>query len=432
MSLHRALAAREAEHNPVRVAIVGVGTFALMFLAQARRTPGIHVVAAVDLDVSRARAGLASVGWTGDTQVSDRLNPVLESASIEVLVEATGDPLAGVAHALAGIEAGSHVVMVNVEADALAGPLLARRAADRGVIYSLAYGDQPALICELVDWARTCGMEVVAAGKGTRYLPSYRTSTPDTVWDLYGISAGRARSAGYNSKMYNSFLDGTKSAIEMVAVANATGIAPPPGGLGFPPAGIDELPSVLRPRADGGALDQTPVLEVVSSVRRTGEDIDRDLRWGVYVAIRAGDDYVAQRFADYGVRTDDSGRYAVLYRPLHFIGLELGVSIASVALRAEPTGAPSGFVGDAVAVAKRDLEPGDVLDGEGGYAVRGEALPAQCSLHDGALPIGLASGITISERLAAGDMVSWSDVELDEREGIAAVRRQMERESVAR
>ena len=197
-----------AAHNPVRVAIVGVGTFALMFLAQARRTPGIHVVAAVDLDVSRARAGLASVGWTGDTQVSDRLNPVLESGSIEVLVEATGDPLAGVAHALAGIEAGSHVVMVNVEADALAGPLLARRAADRGVIYSLAYGDQPALICELVDWARTCGMEVVAAGKGTRYLPSYRTSTPDTVWDLYGISAGRARTPDTTRRCTTRFSTG--------------------------------------------------------------------------------------------------------------------------------------------------------------------------------------------------------------------------------
>jgi predicted homoserine dehydrogenase-like protein len=166
---------------------------------------------------------------------------------------------------------------------------------------------------------------------------------------------------------------------------------------------------------------------VVSSLRRSGEQIDQDLRWGVYVAIRAGDDYVAQRFADYGVATDDTGRYAVLYRPLHFIGLELGPSIASIAVRAEPTGAPAGFVGDAIAVAKKDLRPGDILDGEGGYTVRGEALPAEQSLRDAALPIGLANGITVGEHLTAGDTVSWSHVELDDRDGVAAFRRQMER-----
>jgi predicted homoserine dehydrogenase-like protein len=442
MSLHQALASRAAEGAPFRVAVVGAGTFALMFLAQARRMSGVHIVAVVDLDVPRAMSRLASLDWPsetlltraasggrghGATYVTDRLEDALAQGSAEVLVEATGDPCAGVCHALAGFEAGCHVVMVNVEADALVGPLLARRAADEGVVYSLAYGDQPALICELVDWARTCGMEVVAAGKGTRYLPNYRTSTPETVWKHYGLGAERARSAGYNPKMYNSFLDGTKSAIEMTAVANATGIQPPIEGLAFPPASIDELASVLRPRSEGGALERTPVLEVVSSLRRSGEQIDRDLRWGVYVAIRASDDYVAERFADYGVPTDDTGRHAVVYRTVHFVGLELGPSIASVAVRGEPTGAPTAFVGDVVAVAKRDLRAGDVLDGEGGYTVRGEALPASRSLRDAALPVGLASGIAVTGHVRAGDMLSWSDVELDDREGVAAMRRQMER-----
>ena len=431
MNLHRGLARRAGEGRPVRVAVVGAGTFALMFLAQALRTTGIQVAAVIDLDPQRALERLVSVGWPrgrliggdapdvrdhGRTWVTDGLSSVLSDCSIEVVVEATGDPAAGVAHALAAIDAGAHVVMVNVEADVLAGPLLARRAAEAGVVYSLAYGDQPALICELVDWARTCGMEIVAAGKGTRYLPSYRLSTPATVWDHYGLSAERARSAGYNAKMYNSFLDGTKSAIEMTAVANATGVEPPSGGLGFPAASIDELPAVLRPRADGGELDRTPVVEVVSSLRRNGESVGRDLRWGVYVAIHAGDDYVAERFADYGVLTDDSGRYAVLYRPVHFIGLELGVSVASVAVRREPTGAPASFVADVVAVAKRDLRAGDVLDGEGGHSVRGEAMPARESRRNGSLPIGLAGGVAVTESVAAGETVRWSQVELDDRQ----------------
>ena len=443
MSLHRALVRRASEGRPVRVAVVGAGTFALMFLAQARRTTGVHIAAVVDLDPRRATERLVSVGWPkvtfdatdvsdacerGLTWVTDRLAGVLDDGSIDVLVEATGDPAVGVKHALAGIEAGAHVVMVNVEADVLAGPLLARRAAEAGVLYSLAYGDQPALICELVDWARTCGMELVAAGKGTRYLPSYRVSTPQTVWDHYGLSAERARKAGYNPKMYNSFLDGTKSAIEMAAVANATGLEPPSGGLGFPAASVDELPAVLRPRADGGELDRTPVVEVVSSLRRNGDSVGRDLRWGVFVAVRAGDDFVAERFADYGVLTDDTGRYAVLYRPVHFIGLELGVTVASVALRGEPTGTSEAFVGDVVAVAKRDLKPGEVLDGEGGYTVRGEALPARQSLRNGSLPIGLASGVAVCEVIGAGEVVRWSQVELDDRDGPAAVRRQMERQ----
>jgi predicted homoserine dehydrogenase-like protein len=442
MSLHQALAHRAQAGDPVRVAIVGAGTFGLMFLAQARRTVGLHVVAIVDLDPGRVLSRLRSIGWPPEalcasrppagrarrlTWVTDRLDGVLTDGSVEVVIEATGDPSAGIRHALATIGAGCHVVMVNVEADALAGPLLAGRAAEAGVIYSLAYGDQPALICELVDWARTCGLEVVAAGKGTRYLPSYRASTPDTVWDHYGLLEQRARDAGYNAKMYNSFLDGTKSAIEMTAVANATGLQPPSDGLAFPAASIDELPRVLRPLAEGGVLHRTPAVEVISSLRLNGEPVGADLRWGVYVAIRAADGYVAERFADYGVSTDDTGHYAVLYRPLHFVGLELGITVASVALRREATGAASAFVGDTVAVAKRDLRPGDVLDGEGGWTVFGQALPAPRSLRESALPIGLAHGIAVSQDVFAGAIVRWSDVELDEREGVAAIRREMER-----
>ena len=203
------------------------------------------------------------------------------------MVEATGDAVAGAAHALAAIEAGKHVVMVNVEADVLCGPALARRAAERGVVYSLAYGDQPALIAEQVDWARACGLEVIAAGKGTKYLPAFHRSTPDTVWGHYGITPERAAAGGMNPKMFNSFLDGTKSAIEMAAVANACELGVPEDGLTFPPCGVDDLPFVLRPAEAGGQLERPGMVEVVSSLERDGRPVHRDLRWGVYVVFAA-------------------------------------------------------------------------------------------------------------------------------------------------
>ena len=201
------------------------------------------------------------------------------------------------------------------------------------VVYSMAYGDQPALISELVDWARAIGFPVVCAGKGTKYLPGYHRSTPDTVWDHYGLTAEQAAAGGMNPQMFNSFLDGTKSAIEMAAVANACGLDPAPDGLAFPPCGVDDLAHVLRPRAVGGALHRAGTVEVISSEERDGRHVPGDLRWGVYVVFEAPDDYVRRCFAEYGVRTDASGGYAALYRPSHLIGLELGISVASAALR---------------------------------------------------------------------------------------------------
>jgi predicted homoserine dehydrogenase-like protein len=226
--------------------------------------------------------------------------------------------------------------------------------------------------------------------------------------------------------MFNSFLDGTKSAIEMAAVANATGLAAPRDGLLFPPCGVDELPSVLRPAADGGILAQRGTVEVVSSLQRDGRPVPRDLRWGVYVVFEAPSDYVKRCFAEYGLRTDASGRYSAMYKPYHLIGLELGISIASVVLRGEATGATGGFRGDVVATAKRKLEPGETLDGEGGYTVYGKLLPAADSLALGALPIGLAHGVKLNRGVVAGQSVRWSDVDVDGANEAVAVRREME------
>lgn len=440
MNLHKLLLEREAAERPLRVGLIGAGKFGTMFVASARTTPGLHLAAIADLDPARARQSLLRTGWppeqadaasidaafkSGGTFLTDDVGKLM-AAPLDVIIEATGNPAAGIAHALAAFKAGKSVVMVNVEADAVAGPLLARRAAEAGVVYSLAYGDQPALICEMVDWARASGFPVVAAGKGTKYLPSYHQSTPETVWGHYGITAERAREGGMNPQMFNSFLDGTKSAIEMAAVANATGLTAAPQGLEFPPCGVDDLAQVLRPRDAGGQLHHAGQVEVISSLQRDGKPVFRDLRWGVYVVFEAPSDYVARCFAEYGLVTDQSGNYSSMYKPFHLIGLELGISVASVGLRREATGVATGFRADVVATAKRDLQAGEILDGEGGYMVYGKLMPAADSLARGGLPLGLAHGIALTRTVKAGAPLSWNDVAADANAPAVKFRREME------
>jgi predicted homoserine dehydrogenase-like protein len=446
MNLHRLLLEREGAGTPLRVALIGAGKFGSMYLAQAKHTPGVHVVAVADLAPDRAKAALARTGWPAErlaarslaeaargrtTLVTDDTPAVVASPDVDIVVDATGSPAAGIRHALACCRHGKHIVMVNVEADALAGPLLAQRAREAGVVYSLAYGDQPALICEMVDWARAAGFEVVAAGKGTKYLPEYHASTPATVWPHYGFTPEMVAAGDFNAQMFNSFLDGTKSAIEMAAVANATGLVPAPGGLAFPPCGVDDLPRVLRPRDEGGHLHHAGQVEVISSLERDGRPVFRDLRWGVYVTFRAGaalgEDYVRDCFRQYGFSTDPSGRYAAMYKPYHAIGLELGISVASAGLRGEPTGQAIAWHGDVVATAKRDLAAGETLDGEGGYTVYGKLLPARDSLARGGLPLGLAHGVVLRHAVRAHECVGWDDVMIDEGDEAVALRRAMER-----
>lgn len=441
MNLYARLQQRAAAGQPLRVGMIGAGKFGSMYLSQVPRTPGIHLVGIADLSPDRARAALRNVGWKdeafaarsldeaarlGNTAIIDDNMALIASPHVDIVIDSTGNPAVGIAHVLACCEHRKHIVMVNVEADALAGPLLKRRADEAGIVYSLAYGDQPALICEMVDWARAAGLRVVAAGKGTKYLPSYHASTPDTVWNHYGLTAEDAARGGMNAQMFNSFLDGTKSAIEMAAVANATGLAAP-SGLKFPAVGVDDLARILKPREHGGILDQPGQVEVISSVERDTRPVFRDLRWGVYATFAADSEYVARCFKEYGLVTDPSGQYSSMYKPFHLIGLELGITVASIGIRGESTGAPIGWNGDVVATAKRDLQAGEVLDGEGGYTVYGKLLPASESLALGGLPLGLAHGVKLLRPVAAGRPVSWNDVAFDANATAVRFRREMER-----
>ena len=432
MYLHDALLVREAADNPIRVGLIGAGKFGTMFLAQAPTTPGIAVTAISDLDIDRARTNCAQAGWDGARAAAvrfvDDADLLIARDDVDVVVEATGNPTAGIDHALSCIEHGKHIVMVNVEADALAGPYLAQRARDAGVVYTLAYGDQPALTVEMVEWARTCGFRVIAAGKGTKYLPQYHASTPDTVWDHYGLTAAQAAAAGMRSQMFNSFLDGTKSGIEMAAIANATGLSAPSAGLTFPPCGSQDLAERLRPASAGGMLEDAGQVEVVSSLNRDGTDVERDLRWGVYCVFEAPNDYSAACFRQYGMNTDQSGRYSAMYKPFHLIGLELNVSISNAALAGRPTGAPMGFNADVAAVAKRDLAAGESLDGEGGFTVWGKLQPAAASARKHLLPIGLACDVTLKRDIEAGEEIAVDDVDVAQPSRAWTVRKAMLKE----
>jgi predicted homoserine dehydrogenase-like protein len=441
VNLHTKLLEREAAGKPVTVGVIGAGKFGTMFLSQARLTQGLHIAGVADLDVVRARHQLETAGWPEAafsaaslddahkrraTLVTDDAESLIADPRIEVIVEATGVPAAGIHHALRSIDNGKHIVMVNVEADAVAGPLLARRARQAGVVYSLAWGDQPALICEHVDWARAAGFKVICAGKGTRYEPHYHRSNPDNVWDILDKYLNITDRQSINPKMFNSFVDGTKSGIEMTAVCNATGLVPQTGGLSFPPATRFELADVCKPKHEGGTLEKEGVTEVTSSVYRDGRDVPHHLALGTYVVFEGDTDYARRCFKEYAMLPDKSGKYAALYRPIHMIGLELGISVASCALRGEPTGAPTGFRSDVVATAKRDLKAGEMLDGEGGFCVWGKQTAAETSLRDDLLPLGLAHNVKLKRDIAQGAALKWSDVDYDVADTAVKVRREME------
>lgn len=441
MSLYAQLNRRQADGKPIRIGLIGAGKFGAMYLSQVPRTPGVHLVGIADLSPDNARLNLSRVGWDaersaatslddalarGTTHVGDDWRALVRHPAIDIIVECTGHPIAAVEHCLAAFAEGKHVVNVTVEADAFCGPLLARRAEGAGVIYSLAFGDQPAMICDLVDWARTCGFPVVAAGRGHKWLPHFCESTPETVWGYYGLTPEQAARGGLNPKMFNSFLDGSKPSIESTAVANATGLAVPSNGLQYPPASIADIPFVTRPIAEGGQLERKGMVEVVSSLEQDGRVIPYDIRMGVWVTVEGESDYIRNCFEEYNAHTDPSGRYFTLYKRWHLIGLEVGLSVASVALRREATGVAQCWQADVVATAKRDLAVGERLDGEGGYTVWGKLLPAEKSVEIGGLPLGLAHDVKLVRPVARGQCVSWRDVAIDTTTDAYRVRREME------
>ena len=414
----------------VNVTLIGAGKFGSMFLSQAPYTKGLNVFTICDLNIDKAKKACREVGWSEDqinnTIFTEDFEKAINNDEVDVVVEATGHPSSGIKHARTCFKYGKHVIMVNVEADVLAGPSLSAEANSAEVVFSMAYGDQPSLTLEIIEWARASGFKVTAAGKGTKYIPEYHYSTPKTVWDHYGLTSDEAEKAGMNSKMFNSFLDGTKSSLEMSAIANASGLNVPNNGLLFPPCGMDDLASLLKEKNKGGILEKNEQVEVVSSLERDGRPVFKDLRWGVYAVLQAPNDYAASCFKQYGMNTDQSGEFSAMYKPFHLIGMELNTSIFSAALLKLPTGQTKYFKGDVVSVSKRNLKKGEKLDGEGGFTVWGKLIPASTSLNLQALPIGLANDMYLKNDIDKDKILTWNDVEFDTNNEIIKYRHQME------
>jgi predicted homoserine dehydrogenase-like protein len=441
MNLDTKLKERAENGDPVRCGIIGAGKFGSMFLSQVLKLDGIHLIGVADLSPESAKSNMAFVGWpaerysapsldsaaqTGATHVGEDWQALVAHPRVDIIIECTGSPVAAIDHVLEAFRNGKHVINVTVEADAFCGYALATKAEEAGVIYSMAYGDQPALTCDLVDWARACGFNVVAAGRGHKWLPEYRKSTPETVWENWGISQEIAERGRLNPKMFNSFLDGSKPAIESSAIANATGLDVPADGLQFPIGGAEDLSTIMRPKSAGGCLDHKGMVEVASSLTREGMPVPYDIRQGVWVVFEGETEYLRNCFQEYTVKTDDSGRYTSLYKRWHLIGLELPISVASVGVRGEPTGVVKTFNGDVAAIAKRDLAAGEMLDGEGGYTVTGGLRPGKASVAAGYLPLGLAHDVKLKHPVGDGMPITFEDVEIDESTTAYKLRKWME------
>jgi predicted homoserine dehydrogenase-like protein len=428
--------------EPIQIGLIGAGTFGGQIAAQMGRMRGMRIAAIAEINPERARSALAAGGADAavvegaDGRAVDaaieqgrpaivREVAALADSRVDVVVEATGSPELAVRHALAAIAARKHVVMVTVEADVIVGTTLARRAAEAGVMYSLAYGDEPALAVELCDWARTLGFRIIAAGKGTRFVRSFRKATPDDVPRLYGF-AGK----DYNARMFCSFLDGSKHSIEMCALANATGLSADCRGMHFPAVDLREMPDVLCHRCHGGLLEREGVVEAVSAMREDGSYVERSLRGGMYAVVEAPDGQAAESLAAYGeiigMIIGRRSRHLMIYRPQHFIGHEVPIGLARMMLLGETVGAPTGQHCDVVAAAKRPLAAGTVLDGEGGYLTYGQVERSEVARREELVPLGLTHGARLLRPLEEDGLVHYGDVELPPGE-LLSLRREQDR-----
>ena len=427
--LHQKMAELERERRPIQVGIIGAGTFGTQIVAQTCRMNGMRVAAVADLKLERAFRALSLGGVSREIihiaktahdidQAIDRDRPVVTTRTVELLgsrvdvvVEATGIPEVGAVNAYHAIQQKKHLVMVTVEADILVGKLLKRMADRAGLLYSMAYGDEPALAAELCDWARTLGFKLIASGKGTRFKLAFRKANPDDVPRMYGF-----KGKDYNASMFCSFLDGTKHSIEMAALSNATGLVPDIRGMHFPTTDLREIPDKLCRKELGGILDNEGVVEAVSSIFPDGSPVERSLRGGLYAVVEGQDDFPVKSMASYGEITGmiigNKSRHAMIYRPQHFIGHEVPIGIARMMIYREPVASVIGQISEVVAAAKKPLKAGTVLDGEGGYATYGMVERAEVAREEQLVPIGLTHGAEVIRDIPEDGMVTYNNVSL--------------------
>jgi predicted homoserine dehydrogenase-like protein len=398
IGIDRDLEARAEERRPIRFAIVGAGQMGADIVSQVRQMKGIEVAAVADLELSRAKAAYEIAGIPpervlvakslaqaqdaarqGKLVACDRADWIPRIETVESVVDATGAPEAGAQIALECFKEGKHVVMMNVEADVTIGPLLARRAGEAGVIYTLAAGDEPAALMELYCFAGALGLEIVAAGKG-KNNPLDRDAVPDAY-------EAEARRRGLNPMMLVEFVDGSKTMIEMGCVANATGLVPDVPDMHGPRTSVPELKEVFRLKED--AVGQVAP--------------------GVFVIVATDHPRLRQCLV---LRDMGHGPAYTLFRPFHLCSMEVPLTVALISLHGRATMQPrEHLVVEVTAIAKRDLKPGDVLDGIGGRTHRAGLRTYGEARRDNALPIGLAKGCKVKCPISKGSLLKRDAVE---------------------
>ena len=419
----------QADDQPIQVGIIGAGTFGTQIITRICQMQGMRIAASADLIMERGAAALQTGGVPQDAitvcdtpaSINDAMRQrqfavtddpaAIIGSDVDVVVEATGNAEAGAQHGFDAIAASKHLVMVTIEADVVVGATLRQLADQAGTIYSLAYGDEPALAIELYEWARTLGFRVIAAGKGTRFIPEFRKATPDDVPRLYGFTG-----EDYNAHVFCSFLDGTKHAIESVTLSNATGLAVDVRGLHFPAIDLREMPDRLALQSKEGILQREGVVEAVSSMRPDETLVERNVRGGVFAVIDAPDPQAIESMASYGeiigMMIGKTSGQAMIYRPQHFVGHEMPLGIARMMLSGETIGAPIGQISAVVAAVKKPLAPGTILDGEGGFTVCGLAERAEIARQQKLVPIGLTQGAEVLAAIPDGGLITYDNVRL--------------------
>ena len=440
--LRERLEARVAAGRPVTVALAGAGRFGTSIAAQISQIEGLRLAAVADPNAGNGAEALKAAGWAaeqvrrceGTAEVGAAVAAgaavlaadaeVLESSPIEVFVDATGIPDVASRNAWEALRQGRHVVMVTVEADVSCGWALAREARRQGVVYTLAAGDQPVAIMELFDWAMALGLQVIAVGRGTRRYPADRHGDPERALSRLGYDVEAAERLRLNSQMYNSFRDGTKAQIEMCAVSNMTGLPPDRRGMHEPSAGLNELPNLFAPGDAGGLLARAGVVDLANGVGPDGEsELPESIADGVWAVATSADAHIRQDMRIHGTRVSTDGRRMVLFREYHLCGIETPLSIAQAALLGASSGLPKETpTSEVLAYAKRDLQPGDTLDGSGGRLVYGLIDEAETVQAEGVLPLGLAYGARVGEAVAADRPIPAGSVQVNEESFVAKLR----------
>jgi predicted homoserine dehydrogenase-like protein len=413
---------RQAEGKPIRIGLIGAGEMGTDIVTQCRHMAGITVAAIAEKNIDAAKRALGIAGFSepafaaaeskrdvdsvvksDKVAITTQAAAVCTSDGIDVVIDATGKPAVGAEIGLMAMEHGKHLVMMNVEADVTIGAYLQREAQRLGVVYTLGAGDEPSACMELINFVTSLGYPIVAAGKG-KNNPLKVDATPEDYMD-------EARRRNMNPRMLVEFVDGSKTMVEMAAIANATGLVPDCPGMHGPPATLPELEKVLCPKEDGGILLRKGVVEF-----STGKGVAP----GVFVIAEMSHPRLRERMHDLKL---GAGPYYKFYRPYHLTSLEVPLSCARAVLYGRPDMTPLDQpVAEVCAVAKKALQPGEALDAIGEYTYRAWIMRAGEARAASAIPCGLLEKGKVTAPIKKGELITYLNAAVDQSAKIVALR----------